>query len=201
MPQLNAELEKDIQSLSIKTLCTTTRDDKINVIFPAAGPLNSIAAKFYTMTFEYPSSTFVKSWKSNLQKLVTITSDVRFNHIADNVWTPSLRLCCSRVNSCKDMSIKLSTLDHRFKPLESKGKLEQELTNLSLGSAICMGVDEGTTEWIQSTCAHMREYWMLCTCREAAAQLLELKNAIPLEGNFRDVDILSTGVRLSMSPM
>ena len=153
------------------------------------------------MTVEYPSSTFVKLWKSYLQKLVTTTSDVRFNNIANNVWTPSLRLCYSRVNSCKDKSIKLSTLDHRFKPLESKGILEQELTNLSQGSAICMGMDEGTTEWIQSTCAHMRDYWMLCTCREAATQLLEIKKAIPLEGDFRDVDILSTGVRLSMSLM
>lgn len=192
---MNAELEKDVQSLSIKALCTKNSDGGLNVIFLAAGPLNNVAAKFHIMTSEFSSSTFLMIWKHYLKETIAAVSQLRFDDVCECVWTPSLQWCWVLVNSCKDKSIKLSTMDIIFR---NEGKLDTEISNLSQGTSLCMNGHNGTTEWIHSTCAHMRDYWMLCTCKEAAAVVLELTKSVPLKGDFRNINELCTGVRWPM---
>ena len=169
--ELNSELKKDIQRLKIKTLCTSNRNGGACVIFPAAGPLNDIAIEFHTMTADYGSSTFICTWKMILQKQIANTLDFSLSDVCRNVWTPSLKWCCQLIEMCKNRSVKLSTIDMWLKPLESKGILDTDLVKLSKGSSICMNSNFGI-DWIKGTCANMRAYWMLCTCREPAALIL-----------------------------
>ena len=201
--ELNTELGKDIGNLSIGALCTSSSAGTVNVIVivPAAGPLNHIAQMFFNMTAEYPSSTFNGFWESHLQNEIRIHSSacLTFDHVSDNVWKPSLSLCCKHVASCRDQTIQLETIDDLFKSVNLQDNLENELFNLSQGVSLCNMHCNDNYEWVQSACTLMRNYWELCTCKEAAAVLLQLKNAIALKGDFQNVDMLNKGVSAAIA--
>ena len=196
--ELNTELGKDIGNLSIGALCTPSSAGtvNVNVTVPAAGPLNPIAQMFFIMTAKYPSSTFRGFWESHLQNEIRIHTSacLTFNLVYDNVWKPSLSLCCKHVASCRDQTIQLESIDDLFKSVDLQDNLEYELFNLSQGVSLCDMHCKDNGEWVQSACTRIRNYWELCTCKEAAAVLLQLKNAIELKGDFQNVDMLHKGV-------
>ena len=194
---LYLELEKDIGNLSIRALCTSSSFGTVNVIVPAAGPLNNIAQLFYIMTSRYPSSTFNGLWESHLQNEIKkyTSAGLTFSHVCDDVWKPSFSLCNSHVASCQNQTIQLETIDRLFKSVQYQGNLETELLNLSKGVSLCDRHCEDSGEWVKSTCMCIRRYWELCTCKEAAAKLLQLKIAIKLTGDFQSVEMLQKGVR------
>lgn len=190
LPRLIEELGKDISGQKLNAICTRNQNGDVEVIFPAAGALNVFVEKFHIMSSDYPSSLFNTLWKHNLSSETNCTVD--FSYLQNQVWNPTLQMCYTVLNLCKNKSITLNLVDTLFKRLEHEGALEVELTNLAQGCALLLGV--GSIEWVPDTCALMRNYWMLCCCRGAAALVLDLKNAMHLKGNFQDVDMLSKGV-------
>ena len=196
MNELHCELKKDISNLSIRALCTSSSSGIVKVIIPAAGPLNNIAQMFHIMTSKYPCSTFDEFWKSHLNNAIGkyMSACLSFNHVCDNVWKPSLSLCSKHVASCWDQTIQLETIDILFKSVQCQGVLENELFNLSQGVSLCERDCEYGGEWVQSTCTLIRNYWELCTCKEAAAVVIQLKDKIQLKGDFKNVEMLQKGV-------
>ena len=187
---MTEELGKDISCQKLNTICTREQSGGVEVIFPAAGALNVFVDKYHIMTSDYPSSFFNTFWKHNVSLETNCTVD--FSYLQTHVWNPTLQLCQTIIDQCRNKSITLQTVDALRKHLRHEGDIEVELTNLAQGCALLHG--SGGLEWVQDTCALIRDYWMLCRCRGAAALVLDLKNAMHLNGNFQDVDMLSKGV-------
>ena len=112
--------------------------------------------------------------------------------IHPKVWEHAFCSCQSLLQELCDRSMKLSRVDRCFK--RHKSDLEMQLGNLLAGVNACLG-DRRSGAWIKGVVRCIYDYWHLCNYQKAATAFLDLKKALNLQGDFRNVEKLATEVR------
>ena len=195
LSQLKRELNKDFRQENINKLCVR-EGTKIRVLcFQSAGSLSAFAEKFYLMSQKYPSDLFTVGWKAALNAAVknSPNSSLTVADIYSQVWFPAFRNCQSLLDELHDHSMKLARVDRSFKRYESD--LEMQLMNLFVGVNACLG-ERRSGAWIKGVVHCIHDYWHLCSYQKAASAFLDLKDALNLKGDFRNVETLATEVRM-----
>ena len=108
-------------------------------------------------------------------------------NICYEVWDPAFHYCQSLLDKLSDRSMKLAHIDRSFRQHERD--LEMELINLFAGVNACLG-EKKREAWIKGVVRCVHDYWHLCNYRKAASAFLDLKRALNLQGDFRNVEIL-----------
>ena len=194
LSQLKRELTKDFRQEKINKLCVR-EGTKIRVLcFQSAGSLSDFADNFYLMSQKYPSDLFTVGWKAAMSAAIIKNTNTSLT-VADihpQVWVPAFRNCQSLLDELHDRSMKLVRVDMSFKRYESD--LEMQLMNLFAGVNACLG-ERRSGAWIKGVVPCIHDYWHLCNYQKAASAFLDLKDALSLKGDFRNVEKLETEVR------
>ena len=146
------------------------------------------------MSQKYPNDLFTKRWKVAMNAAVenSTNTPLTLANICSEVWDPAFRNCQSLLDKLHDRSMKLACIDRSFR---QHGKdLEMQLGNLFAGVNACLGEKRGGA-WIKGVVRCIHDYWHLCNYRKAASAFLDLKQALNLQGDFRNVEKLATEVR------
>ena len=146
------------------------------------------------MSQKYPSDLFTAGWKAAKDAAVknTTNTPLTLANICSEVWDPAFCNCQSLLDKLYDRSMKLSSIDEYFKQHERN--LEMQLMNLFAGVNACLGEKKGGA-WIKGVVRCIQDYWHLCNYHKTASAFLDLKKALNLQGNFRNVEKLATKVR------
>ena len=192
LSQLKRELTKDFRQENINKLCVREGTRFRVLCFQSAGSLSDFAGNFYLMSYKYPSDLFTVGWKAAMSAAFKNTTNLTLVDIHPQVWVPAFRNCQSLLDKLYDRSMKLAHIDRNFKRHERD--IEMQLMNLFAGVNACLG-KEGSRAWIKGVVQCIDDYWHLCNYRKAASAFLDLKKALNLEGDFRNVETLATEVR------
>ena len=194
LSQLKRELNKDFRQENINKLCVR-EGAKIRVLcFQSAGSLSDFADKFCLMSQKYPSDLFTVGWEAAMNAAVKngTNASLTVADIHPQVWVPAFRNCQSLLDELHDRSMKLVRVDRSFKRHGSD--LEMQLMNLFAGVNACLG-ERRSGAWIKGVVRCIHDYWHLCNYQKAASAFLDLKDALNLKGDFRNVEKLATKVR------
>ena len=194
LSQLRRELNKDFRQENINKLCVR-EGTKIRILcFQSADSLSDFAGKFCIMTQKYPSDLFTVGWKAAMNAAVknSTNTPLTLANICSEVWDPAFRNCLSLLDKLHDRSMKLAHIDRSFRQHERD--LEMQLMNLFAGVNACLG-ERKNGAWIKGVVHCIHDYWHLCNYQKAASAFLDLKKALNLQGNFRNVEKLATEVR------
>ena len=158
------------------------------VCFDKASPLVSFAKKFYVLTKKLNSSLFHAMWKTTVNQAQWENSILCISDLESVVWGPVFQLCQELLQKLSDLSLTLSDVDKHFKNYGER-KLIPELKLLCHGINECMNHQQLSDHWIQHSVQKISKYRQLCSYRDAANSLLELRDLLNLsEGDFRDME-------------
>ena len=186
------ELEIDFSTTMIRTVCTREQSGKIQIrYFQSAEPLNTFAEMFYIMTHTYTSDVFRNVWNSVAAK-VTRNSTITIADVYPNIWQLAFFHCQTLLDQLHDQSMTLVDVDRYFKQYQGL-ELESQLMNMFQGINACLR-QKHSGAWIKSTARRIHDYWDLHSYQVAANTFLQLRSALHLTGDFRNVERLSTEV-------
>ena len=142
------------------------------------------------MSQKHLSDLFTVEWTEAIKNITN--SSLTVADICSEVWDPAFRNCQSLLDKLHDRSMELACIDWSFRQHERD--LETQLMNLFAGVNACLGeITSGA--WIKGVVRCIYNYWHLCNYRKAASAFLDLKKALNLQGDFRNVEKLATEVR------
>ncbi len=109
------------------------------------------------------------------------------------LWDGSFEVCNYLLDSLHDRNIKLSEVDHYFRPIEED--LPEQLQKLSTGVHNCINPGKSTDfKWIGDVVQHVKDYWSLLTLSEEAKAVIVLKTKLSLTGSFTAIEALTDQV-------
>ena len=193
LPELQQELSKDFSCTNINALCKRAESGEVQLLcFQSAGTLNDFAEDFSTMTQTCASDLFHQAWTTTLDVAVK-TSTLKLADVHTSVWQPVFLHCQTMLEQLHNQSMKLVDVDKFFKRHRGQ-QLESQLMSLFEGVNTCRRQRENSGAFIKRAVQRMNDYWDLCKYQEAANMFLDLRSALNLTGNFRNVERLSTEV-------
>ena len=193
LPELRQELNKDFSGTKINALCKRAESGEVQLLcFQSAGSLNDFAEDFSTMTQTCASALFHQAWTTALGVAVK-TSTFNLADVYTSVWQPVFLQCQTMLEQLHNQSMKLVEVDKLFKRYRGS-QLESQLMSLFEGINTCRKQHKNSGTFIKNAVQRMNEYWDLCKYQEAANMFLELRFALKLKGDFRNVERLSTEV-------
>ena len=182
VPEAIKELQADLNPCPIKTLW---RDGKV-VCYSSSNVLLSFAENIYKMR-NTKSDVFSKIWSETMQH--ACKSDISIGDVEVQVWNPAFAKCHEILDKLSDKSMTLADVDKQFVQY-NKERLGEELNML------CRGVgDSRDSSWINEVVEQIESYRHLCSYRDTASTLLELKETLGLKGDFKSVEMISQKVR------
>jgi hypothetical protein len=196
LDEVKQELKIDFSTIMIRTVCAREQSGKIQVhYFQLAEPLNVFAELFYIMTHTYASDVFRNVWNSEAAK-VTRNSNLTIQDVYPSIWQPAFFHCQTLLDQLHEHSMTLADVDRHFKQYQGL-ELESQLMSLFQGINACL-CQKHSGAWIKSTARRIHDYWDLHSYQVAANTFLQLRSALHLTGDFRNVERLSTEVAISM---
>ncbi len=186
------EFESDFDDEPMSCICSS--DDTGTVVvhcFKIAHSLNPILGKFNAISHEYSNDFFRTFWKRQKQQHEA-TSHLNFANVVQ-IWEDALMECITFVDSLRDRSISLSSVQELVTKREAKN-LSQDITNLEAGICVCTGATPPNPIWIGNCVMRMYQYQSLCQHASAAKVFVELKETLQLTGDFSMVEKLADEV-------
>lgn len=134
--------------------------------------------------------TFLKFWNAQIQKFQSQEVDV--SKFFQLVWEPVFIDCCRYLESLKEKTIKLTSVDELLDQYSEKD-LEIELCLLE--ERICKCNDTPSNpSWIKPCVQRMQHYRLLRQYASTAKTILKLKEILALTGNFKLIEAISVKV-------
>ena len=147
------------------------------------------------MSQKYHSNIFNMEWTAAMNAAVGVEKStchsLTLANVCSVVWDPAFDKCLSILQKLRDRSIKLALIDWYFR--QDKTSLKMQLENLQLGVNACRK-ENNHEAWIAGVVCSINEYWNLCNYQKAASAFLDLKKVLHLQGDFSDIEKLSTDV-------
>ena len=118
--------------------------------------------------------------------------------VATKIWAPVCTEIQQFIEKCYDQSITLKEIDHYLKDVLPQN-LEEVICRLVNGYNLCLDKPVSTT-WISQFVISVNYYRDACTAQVAAQLILTAKDALMLEGNFKELEKFKSKVCLYLVP-
>ena len=189
---LKEEFEKDFDDVPMSRICSSDDTGKVVVhCFKIAHPLNPILGKFNAISNEYSNDFFRKFWKRQKRQHEGIIH-LNFSTVVQ-IWEDALKECIKFVESLRDRSISLSSVQELVEKREEEN-LSLDISNLEAGICVCTGTTPPSPVWIRNCVTRMYQYQSLCHHASTAKIFVELKETLQLTGDFSMVEKLADKV-------
>ena len=182
------QIKSDFASKEICSLCTREGTD---IVFGSAGELNKFAESFYVIHVRFHTSIFMSVWKHYLSQ--ANGPSLTISGVHSLVWQPAFQECCVLLEHLRAHTIELALVDKHLKKYRGD-RLTLEIKNLFAAVNIINEVSNASPSWIEGTVKKLEDYWKLCTYREAANRVLDLKQTLDLQGDFKIVEVIAEQV-------
>ena len=187
---LKEEFKTEFDDLPMSKFCTSDETGTVVVhYFKIAHPLTPILEMFKTVSHEYSNDFFRKFWKK--QKHSKGAKLLNFGDVVQ-IWEDTLKECVTFVESLRDRSISLSSVQELVTKREEN--LSRDITNLEAGICVCKGATPPSPVWIRNCVMRMYQYQSLCQHASAAKVFVELSETLQLTGDFSMVEKLADEV-------
>ncbi len=195
LDSLQEEFKSDFDDKQISHICNSDKTGKVVVhCFKIAHSLNPILGKFNAISHEYSNDLFRKFWKTKKKQHKCTDSRLNFADVVQ-IWEDALKECITFVESLRDRSIKLSSVQKLV--TKSEENLSQDISNLEAGLCECTGATPPNPVWIRNCVMRMYKYKSLCQHASAAKVFIQLKETLQLTGDFSIVHKLAHEVSIN----
>lgn len=184
-------LDLDTTEKSISSLCHFVGDEIVIPFFREAKPLLCILPNFILLTKTHSSNTFQTFWNEKVTELNQ--KQLKIDDVVELIWRPVFEKSCRYLESLKDRSVKLVTVDKLLDQYPEENNLELEIKVLEKGVSECLNQRSDHT-WVMPRVKRMQEYRSLREHANAAKAFLNLKSTLNLTGDFIAVEELAAKV-------
>ncbi len=189
---LKEELKTDFDDEPMSRICTRGETGTVVVhCFEIAHPLTPILEMFKAISHEYLNDFFRKFWNKQKQKHSKGAKILNFADVVQ-IWEDTLNECITFVDSLRDRSISLYSVQELVKKREEN--LSRDIANLEAGICICTGATPPNPIWIRNCVMRMYQYQSLCQHASAASVFVQLRETLQLTGDFSMVEKLADEV-------
>ena len=195
LDSLQEEFKTDFDDKHISHICSSDKNGAVVVhCFKIAHSLNPILGKFDAISQKYSNDFFQTFWMRQKQQHEG-TSHLNFANVVQ-IWENTLEECIKFVESLRDRSISLSSVQELVEKREEEN-ISLDISNLEAGICVCTGATPPTNPvWIRNCVMTMYQYQSLCHHASAAKVFIQLKETLQLTGDFSIVQKLAHKVRI-----
>lgn len=144
----------------------------------------------------HPSNTFQRFWNEQIEQYYS--NNLLLGSVTKCIWMPVFEHCCKYLESLKDRTIKLYSVDELLDQFSESSKLEEEIYALHKGICKCSEITSDPS-WIKYCVQRMQQYHSLRQYGTTAKALLNLKEALALTGDFKLIEQLAAKVSLRIN--
>ena len=144
--------------------------------------VNEMLKPFAVMMEEHTTVITQNIWNCHVQR----HSVLPLPEVATKVWAPVCTEIQQLVEKCYDQSITLKEIDYYLNDILPQN-LEEVICRLVKGYNLCIDKPVSTT-WITRFVISVNYYRDACTAQVAAQLILIAKDALMLEGNFKELE-------------
>ena len=186
--ELGAELNSDIKSQSIGTLCSRMKDGNITFLcFKSALPLLPMLENLFLLA---QNDLFSQLWREK----IPADGNISITIVSQHIWPKAYGHAQQLMDALYGRKMKLADVDHYLSKYKARVELTSVLRNLNHHLNTFAGLSNDDS-WIGPVVETIMQYRSLTEHEKAAKIFLHLQQELKLTGSFKQVETLASQVR------